>query len=124
MIAGILSMNGGEIAGISGDYVGVNVSTVQGTGYYHGRRDFRIADVPRETTDAGVRTLPYINRFISLDYGELQPGQSKTLSFFRIMTVLPEGRRSDEAIDAWVTSQVVGLMQRSVAQVQAGDAAQ
>lgn len=124
VIAGVLSMNGGEIAGISGDYIGVNVSTVRNTGFYHGRRDFRIADIPRATTDAGVRTLPYINRFISLDFGELQPGQSKTLSFFRIMTVLPPGQRTDEGIDAWVTSQVVGLMQRAMAQSQGGDAAQ
>jgi hypothetical protein len=124
VVAGLLSMNNGEVIGISGEYVGITTSVVDGAGRFHNRSGFHNADIPRVTTVTNVRTQPFINRFIALDFGEMQPDQQKTLSYFRIMTVLPPEQRTEDGIQAWVAAQVTALYQRTVVQNQGSDAAQ
>lgn len=116
VIAGILSVTPGEVAGISGEYVGVNVATIDDRGYYRARRDFRHSDIPSTDTEDNVRDLPFVNRFIAMDFGTLAPGQTRTLPYFRIMAVLPEDQRTDDAIQQWVSAEVSQMYRDAAAQ--------
>jgi hypothetical protein len=115
VIAGILSLSEGEIAGISGDYVGLGGVEIDGSGFYLGRANYRAADIPRVETEMDVRQNRYINRFIAHDFGELQPGESKTFTLFRIMAVLPPEQRTEDGMQAWVSSQVRAMYDRETA---------
>ncbi|MEQ1491396.1 MAG: hypothetical protein ABL932_12690 [Terricaulis sp.] len=117
VVAGILSMTPGEIAGISGNYVGVSPTEIEGQGYYRARRDFGSDDIPIEQRGEGVRDMRFVNRFVALDFGSLEPGETRTLPFLRIMGVLPPDQHSDEDIEAWIRAEVTRIYEDAAAPV-------
>lgn len=124
VVAGIISMTPNEVAGISGDYLGVRGVTINRQGYYLPRDGFRSANIPA-TADAGdVREMPFVNRFIAMDFGTMAPGETKTLPYFRIMAVLPPDQRTDEGIEAWAEGSVLHMHQEAAERAAAMQRAQ
>lgn len=117
-------MTPNEVAGISGDYLGVRGVTINRQGYYLPRDGFRSANIPA-TADAGdVREMPFVNRFIAMDFGTMAPGETKTLPYFRIMAVLPPDQRTDEGIEAWAEGSVLHMHQEAAERAAAMQRAQ
>ena len=109
VVGGIVTFNPEDIVGVNDEYLGLIQDNIDGEGFVHARRDFRRDDIP--STNAGairVEGRP-INRFIALDFGTMAPDESKTLRYQRIMTVLPEGERSEDGIQRWVSSVVARI---------------
>lgn len=109
IVAGIISLTPNEVAGITGDYIGVRGVNIENKGFYQSRRDFRQSDIVPIASGRGVRELPYINRYVALDFGEMAPGETRTMPYFRIMAVLPPEQRTNEGIEAWVLSSVTHM---------------
>jgi hypothetical protein len=105
VIAGILTFEPGDVAGISGDYVGVHPIDIDGQGFFR--------PVPRARIPTGegpaLAGSNFVNRFIALDFGVLDSNESKSLSYTRIMTVLPPEQRSEDGIHEWVRRTVTAI---------------
>lgn len=110
VVAGMLSFTPGDQLGISREYLGITGETIGNAGYVNARPNYRRSDIPNVADGPNVREQRrYINRFIALDFGVVQPGANATRTFYRIATVLPEGERSEDGIQRWVSATVVRL---------------
>jgi hypothetical protein len=102
VVAGIVTTDQSDVAGISGDYIGVRQIQRGGVPYFVPRAN---PVIPRGE-GVNIREATYDNRFIALDFGTLQPGEEKQRYFHRIMTVLPPAERNESGIAAWVEQMV------------------
>ena len=105
VVSGLLSFEASDIVGLSSHYIGITGAA--NVSYFTPTQGYRRANIPANGLGGAFGPTSLKNRFIALDFGTLQPGQTLTRVFYRIMTVLPEGQRSEQGIHDWVRLKVM-----------------
>jgi hypothetical protein len=105
IVSGLLSFEPSDILGVSAHYIGI--SGAANVSYFTPTPGYRRADVPAAGLGGAFGPTSLKNRFVAMDFGTLQPGQSQTRVFYRIMTVLPEEQRNEQGIHDWVRLKVM-----------------